>query len=95
MLFMSDFGRIDRDFVFRQLLGRRPCQLPMSPQLRMAHGELGHAAVHDGRRGFDIAMSIGQLGQLPEEALVSRQPQGELLYNRHGIGQQFLTLGRR
>jgi len=55
-------------------------------------GELGHAAVHDRGRGITSAVKRWPLAQLPEQPSIRRQPQGELLHNRHRIGRSFLLV---
>ena len=54
--------------LFGAFLGRRAIGAAMLAQLGGTQTELGHAAVHDGGGGGDIAVGSRQFGQLPQQA---------------------------
>ena len=53
------------------------------------------AAVEDRRGGADVAVGVGQLGELPEQPAVGGQPQGELLHEGDRVGRAASSSRRR
>src|SRR5262245_29831718 len=53
-----------------------------------------NAAIHHGRSCTNVAVGVGQFGQLPEEAGIGRQPERKLLSKGQRFGGQLLALFR-
>ena len=64
----------------------------MIAQFGGAQAELRDAAVHDGGGRGDIAVGARQLGQLPQQPAIGRQPQRELLHEGNRLRRQTFAL---